>query len=139
MRGLQQCGACQILCQLVQPPAQGVSGGALPTLAPGTRSEASAEKISVSYGGVLAVVDVDVIVEPGQLVGLIGPNGAGKTTFIDAGMLVTRQVSRPRTSTTHYAWRESRQSPAGHALRWWLDQLAHEKTRSALLQPAHRV
>ncbi|MFM7024668.1 MAG: LysR family transcriptional regulator [Limnohabitans sp.] len=59
--------------------------------------------------------------------------------YIDAGMLVPRQVSRPRTSTTHYAWRESRQRPAGHALRWWLAQLAHEKTRSALLQPAHRV
>ena len=30
------------------------------------------------------MVDVDLDVEPGQLVGLIGPNGAGKTTFIDA-------------------------------------------------------
>ena len=29
-------------------------------------------------------IDVDLAVEPGQLVGLIGPNGAGKTTFIDA-------------------------------------------------------
>jgi branched-chain amino acid transport system ATP-binding protein len=40
--------------------------------------------VSVSFGGVRAVVDVDLRVEPGQLVGLIGPNGAGKTTFIDA-------------------------------------------------------
>jgi branched-chain amino acid transport system ATP-binding protein len=44
----------------------------------------SARSISVSFGGVHAVVDVDLDVEPGQLVGLIGPNGAGKTTFIDA-------------------------------------------------------
>jgi branched-chain amino acid transport system ATP-binding protein len=38
----------------------------------------------VSFGGVHAVVDVDLEVAPGELVGLIGPNGAGKTTFIDA-------------------------------------------------------
>ncbi|MEY2522952.1 MAG: branched-chain amino acid transport system ATP-binding protein [Ilumatobacteraceae bacterium] len=44
----------------------------------------SARGITVSFGGVHAVVDVDLDVEPGQLVGLIGPNGAGKTTFIDA-------------------------------------------------------
>jgi branched-chain amino acid transport system ATP-binding protein len=44
----------------------------------------SAHNISVSFGGVRAVVDVSLDVEAGQLVGLIGPNGAGKTTFIDA-------------------------------------------------------
>jgi branched-chain amino acid transport system ATP-binding protein len=43
-----------------------------------------ARGISVSFGGVHAVVDVDLEVHPGELVGLIGPNGAGKTTFIDA-------------------------------------------------------
>jgi branched-chain amino acid transport system ATP-binding protein len=43
-----------------------------------------AREVSVSFGGVKAVVDVDLEVEAGRLVGLIGPNGAGKTTFIDA-------------------------------------------------------
>jgi ABC-type branched-subunit amino acid transport system ATPase component len=44
-----------------------------------------AENISVRYGrAVVAVDDVTLTVQPGQLVGLIGPNGAGKTSFIDA-------------------------------------------------------
>ena len=41
-------------------------------------------KICVSFGSVRALVDVDIEVPAGKLIGLIGPNGAGKTTFIDA-------------------------------------------------------
>ena len=52
------------------------------------------EQLSVSYGGVKALVDVDLSVAEGQLVGLIGPNGAGKTTLIDAASGYTKSAGR---------------------------------------------
>jgi len=40
--------------------------------------------LRVSYGAVVAVNDVSLTVDTGEVVGLIGPNGAGKSSFIDA-------------------------------------------------------
>jgi branched-chain amino acid transport system ATP-binding protein len=36
-----------------------------------------------SFGGAVAVRDLSLTVEPGEVVGLIGPNGAGKTTVFN--------------------------------------------------------
>lgn len=40
--------------------------------------------VTLRYGGVIAVQDVDIAVEPGMLHGVIGPNGAGKSSLLDA-------------------------------------------------------
>lgn len=40
--------------------------------------------LTMQFGGLVAVNEVDLTIEPGQIRGLIGPNGAGKTTFFNA-------------------------------------------------------
>jgi branched-chain amino acid transport system ATP-binding protein len=56
------------------------------TAADGPSSPALLEtkRLSVTFGGVKAMVDVSLVLEPGKLYGLVGPNGSGKTTCLNA-------------------------------------------------------
>ena len=40
------------------------------------------KNLSKRYGKVAALDDVNLVIEPGRVVGLLGPNGSGKTTLI---------------------------------------------------------
>jgi DNA-binding transcriptional LysR family regulator len=59
--------------------------------------------------------------------------------YIDKGVLMAKQVQTARSNICHLAWRDTPQTPAGQALRWWLGQLERPATRKALLQPVHLV
>jgi branched-chain amino acid transport system ATP-binding protein len=39
--------------------------------------------VSLSFGGVQAVRDLDLTLAPGEIVSLVGPNGAGKSSVVD--------------------------------------------------------
>jgi ABC-type branched-subunit amino acid transport system ATPase component/ABC-type branched-subunit amino acid transport system permease subunit len=39
--------------------------------------------VSKAFGGIRAVNGVDMVVRPGEILGIIGPNGAGKTTLFE--------------------------------------------------------
>ena len=37
--------------------------------------------LSISFGGIQALADIDMNTDPGEILAVIGPNGSGKTTL----------------------------------------------------------
>jgi branched-chain amino acid transport system ATP-binding protein len=58
-----------------QPDSERSDAGSAPVL--------QAVRIRKDYGGLRAVADVSLAVQPAEVLGIAGPNGAGKTTLFD--------------------------------------------------------
>lgn len=88
----------------------------LPLAAHRVAAQATAEErarlvvrgVSVRFGGLAALSEVDLEVAPGEVVGLIGPNGAGKSTLFN----VINGLTRPDAGSVEFAGRDVSALPA---------------------------
>lgn len=71
------------------------------------------KNLTISFGGLVAVQNLDLIVNPGEIVGLIGPNGAGKTTVFNC---ISRFYT-PNRGTIHFSNRNITRAPAHEIIR----------------------
>ena len=98
------------------------------TVAPAPETAASTAAlavthVSVRFGGLQALNDVNFEAKRGEIVGLIGPNGAGKTTLLN----VITGLIRPQSGTVSMAGR-----PLGRAS-------VHHRARLGLARTFQRV
>jgi branched-chain amino acid transport system ATP-binding protein len=71
------------------------------------------EDVTRRFGGIVALTDVSLAVEKGEIVGLIGPNGAGKTTLFN---LITR-LYRPNSGRILFEGKDLTRTPAYRIVR----------------------
>jgi ABC-type branched-subunit amino acid transport system ATPase component len=71
------------------------------------------EKLTMRFGGLVAVNQVDLEIEQGQIFSIIGPNGAGKTTVFNA----ITGVYEPTEGRIRFRGRELRKTLSGGTVR----------------------
>jgi branched-chain amino acid transport system ATP-binding protein len=71
------------------------------------------EDVTRRFGGIVALADVSLAVEQGEIIGLIGPNGAGKTTLFN---LITR-LYRPNSGRILFDGKDLSRTPAYRIVR----------------------
>jgi branched-chain amino acid transport system ATP-binding protein len=71
------------------------------------------DKVSRRFGGILALDEVSLTVNEGELAGLIGPNGAGKTTAFN---VITR-LYKPSAGAVRYEGKDLLRRPAHQIVR----------------------
>ena len=73
----------------------------------------SVRNVTRRFGGIVAIDDVSLDVEQGQIVGLIGPNGAGKTTLFN---VITR-LYKPDSGELEFAGKSLLRTPPHRVVR----------------------
>ncbi len=77
------------------------------------------KRLTMRFGGLVAVKDLDLSISRGELYGLIGPNGAGKTTIFN----VLTGVYRPTQGEIHFDGR-----PIAGMKPWRINELGIART-----------
>ncbi|WP_149538256.1 branched-chain amino acid ABC transporter ATP-binding protein/permease [Siccirubricoccus phaeus] len=112
------------------------------TLRPsGDAAALEAEGITMRFGGLVAVDDVSLRLEPGRITALVGPNGSGKSTFVN----VVTGIYRPSAGRVRFAGQDITGLPdhrvaAAGVVRTFQDPrlVPHFTVRENLLLGAHR-
>ena len=111
------------------PPAEG--GGGL-----------AVEGVTMRFGGLVALSDVSLRLEPGRITALVGPNGSGKSTLVN----VISGLYRPSGGRVAFAGRNITGLPdhevaAARVVRTFQDPrlVPHFTVRENLLLGAHRL
>jgi branched-chain amino acid transport system ATP-binding protein len=95
-----------------------------------------ARGVSMRFGGLVALSDVDIAVPAGSIVGLVGPNGAGKSTLFG----VLSGLLRPSAGSVLMDGQDvTRRSPQDRAARGLARTFQHPELFSGLTVREHLV